>query len=212
MTTPITTEAVAHLRRVDPVMRKLIRAVGPCLWEARGERSPYESLIRAVAHQQLHGKAAENILGRFIALVPKKRFPTPKDVLVMPTELLRSVGFSGAKVAAVQDIALKAEARVVPSSAIVKKLDDETIIGRLTQVRGVGRWTVEMLLMFQLGRPDVLPVDDFGVRNGFRLTYGLSEMPKPKALLAFGEVWRPHRSVAAWYLWRAADRARAATS
>jgi DNA-3-methyladenine glycosylase II len=210
VTADSTEAALKHLRRVDPAMKALIRQVGPCLWQVRPERAPYESLIRAVAHQQLHGKAAETILGRFVALTPKKKFPTAKDISAMPPELLRSVGFSGAKAAAIADIAQKTSEGVVPTARVISKLDDEEIINRLTQVRGVGRWTVEMLLMFQLGRPDVLPADDFGVRNGFAVTYGLAEMPKPKALLAHGELWRPFRSVAAWYLWRAADRAKAA--
>lgn len=201
-----TAHACKHLRRVDPVMRGLIRDVGVCLWESHVERSPYESLVRAVAHQQLHGKAAENILARFIALTPKKDFPAPPDVLAMPLESLRAVGFSNAKALAIQDIAKKTKAGVVPTAKTIAKMDDEAIIERLVQIRGVGRWTVEMLLIFQLGRPDVFPVDDFGVRNGFRVAYGLPDLPTPKALLARGEAWRPFRSVAAWYLWRAADK------
>ena len=187
-------------------MKGLIRDVGPCLWEANVERSPYESLVRAVAHQQLHGKAAENILARFIALAPKNSFPSPADVLAMPLEVLRGVGFSSAKALSIQDIAKKTKSGVVPTAKSIAKMDDEAIILRLVQIRGVGRWTVEMLLMFQLGRLDVLPVDDFGIRNGFRVAYGLPEMPTPKALLPRGEPWRPFRSVAAWYLWRAADK------
>lgn len=201
-----TAHACKHLRRVDPVMRALILDVGECLWQPNVERSPYESLVRAVAHQQLHGKAAENILARFIALTPKKDFPAPPDVLAMPLETLRAVGFSNAKSLAIQDIARKTKTGVVPSAKAIAKMDDEAIIERLVDIRGVGRWTVEMLLMFQLGRPDVFPVDDFGVRNGFRVAYGLAEIPTPKALLAKGEPWRPFRSVAAWYLWRAADK------
>jgi DNA-3-methyladenine glycosylase II len=202
---------IKHLQKVDARLKALIREVGPCAWELRSGGTPYESLVRAVAHQQLHGKAAETILARFRALVPKKRFPTAADVLGLTTTALRGVGFSGAKVAAIQDIALHTASGLVPTTREIARLDDDAIVERLTQVRGVGRWTVEMLLMFQLGRPDVLPVDDFGVRNGFRVVHGLPEMPKPRDLLAHGEPWRPFRSVAAWYLWRAADRAKKET-
>ena len=118
---------------------------------------------------------------------------------------LRACGFSWAKIAAIRDIAAKTLDGTVPSTRAIRKLSDAEIIERLVQVRGVGRWTVEMLLIFKLGRPDVLPADDFGVRNGFRLAFGLAEMPKPKELLAHGEVWRPYATTAAWYLWRAAD-------
>jgi DNA-3-methyladenine glycosylase II len=207
----IVAAGIKHLQKVDPLLKVLIREIGPCSWEPRVGGTPYESLVRAVAHQQLHGKAAETILARFCALVPKKRFPAAADVLSLTTASLRAVGFSGAKVAAIQDIALHTESGLVPSSRAIARMSDDAIVEQLTEVRGVGRWTVEMLLMFQLGRPDVLPVDDFGVRNGFRVVYGLTEMPKPKSLLAHGEIWRPFRSVASWYFWRAADRAKKAS-
>lgn len=200
-------EAERYLSRRDPGLRKVIRAVGPCLLQPNKRTSPYESLVRAVAHQQLHGKAAETILARFVALTPKKRFPSPDEVLAFTPEQIRGVGFSAAKVLAIRDLALKTNLGVVPSARVLVKLDDESIVKRLTEVRGIGRWTVEMLLI-DLGRPDVLPIDDFGVRNGFRVAFGLPDLPKPKALLAHGEVWRPFRSIAAWYLWRAADRAK----
>lgn len=206
----MTPAALRHLRKVDPVMKRVIKEVGGCGLEPDAKRSPFESLVRAVAHQQLHGKAAESILNRFVALFPHGRFPTPAELAAVSDEALRGVGFSGSKVAAVRDIAEKTLAGIVPSPRRIVRLGDEEIIERLTSVRGVGRWTVEMLLMFQLGRPDVLPVDDFGVRAGFRVAYGLPEMPKPKEVLAAGEIWRPFRTTAAWYLWRAADRAKAA--
>ena len=123
---------------------------------------------------------------------------------------MRAAGFSRAKIAEIRDIAAKSRSGVIPTLAKIRKLGDDEIVGRLTEARGVGRWTVEMLLMFTLGRPDVLPADDFGVRHGFQLLHGLDEMPKPKVLLEFGERWRPHRTVAAWYLWRAVDLSRAA--
>lgn len=162
-------------------------------------------MVRAVANQQLNGKAAATILGRFVALFPGKRFPAPEDLAEVGDDRLRQCGFSRAKVASIRDIAAKAMSGVVPTSRQMARLPDEEIVERLTEVRGVGRWTVEMLLMFQLGRPDILPVDDFGVRNGFRLAYGKVEMPKPKELLAHGERWRPYRSAASWYLWRATE-------
>lgn len=204
----MTPEALRHLRKADPVLRRVIREIGPCTLEPEGKRSPFESLARAVAHQQLHGNAARSILARFQALFPKGRFPKPAQLLALTDEALRGVGFSGAKGAALRDIAEKAVAGVVPTSRKIAQLDDDEIVERLTSVRGVGRWTVEMLLIFQLGRPDVLPADDFGVRNGFRVAFGLPEMPKPKEVLAQGERWRPYRTTASWYLWRVADRSK----
>jgi DNA-3-methyladenine glycosylase II len=161
----------------------------------------------SIAHQQLNGTAANTILRRFIKLFPGRRFPRPEDLERVNDDAIRAAGFSRAKVAALRDLAAKALDGTVPSSRLIEKLDDAEIIARLTEVRGVGQWTVEMLLIFQLGRPDILPANDFGVRNGFRHAYGLPELPMPKELLAHGERWRPHRTTAAWYLWRAADGA-----
>lgn len=189
-------------------MKRVIGEVGPYAILTRARRSPFESLVRAIAYQQLHEKAAESILKRFIALFPGRRFPLPADVLAVSAEAIREAGFSRAKIAALQDLAAKALDGTVPTAAAIQRLDDEAIIKRLIAVRGVGRWTVEMLLIFQLGRPDVLPVDDFGVRNGFRLAYGLSSMPTPKDVMQYGERWRPYRTAAAWYLWRAVDVAK----
>lgn len=204
------TEAANHLARIDPVLRRLIREIGPCTLSPDRGRSPFESLVRAVAHQQLHGAAATTILRRFQALFATgRRFPRPEELAAVTDEALRGCGFSRAKTAALRDIAEKTLAGVVPASRQIRRLPDDEIVARLTEVRGVGRWTVEMLLIFKLGRPDVLPVDDFGVRHGFRVAHGLEEMPTPKELLAHGERWRPHRTVAAWYLWRAADRDKA---
>ena len=189
-------------------MKRLIRDIGPYDLSPRARRSPFESLARAVAYQQLHEKAAESILRRFVALCPARRFPRPDDLLAMDEQAIRSAGFSQAKVAALRDLAAKTLDGTVPTGAKVRTLDDEAIIERLITVRGVGRWTVEMLLIFQLGRPDVLPVDDFGVRNGFRITYGRRTMPTAKEVRRYGERWKPYRTAAAWYLWRAADRSR----
>jgi DNA-3-methyladenine glycosylase II len=202
------TPAAHHLARIDPVMRRLIRAVGPFTLKPRNRRSPFESLARAIAYQQLHGRAAESILRRFIALFPGRRFPKPEELLAMKSEAIRKAGLSRSKIAALQDLAAKTLDGTVPTYRVIRSLDDEAIVERLITVRGIGRWTVEMLLIFQLGRPDVLPVDDFGLRNGFRIVYGLLTMPTPKELLQYGERWKPYRTAASWYLWRAADRAK----
>ena len=199
---------IRHLSKTDPVMKRLIRDIGPYRLTPRARRSPFESLARAIAYQQLHEKAAESILRRFVALFPTKRFPQPDDLLAMNEQAIRGAGFSRAKVAALRDLASKTLDGTVPTGAIVRKLDDEAIIERLVAVRGIGRWTVEMLLIFQLGRPDVLPVDDFGVRNGFRIAYGKRSMPKPREVLRYGERWKPYRTAASWYLWRTADRSK----
>lgn len=189
-------------------MRRIIRECGPCTLVPEKRRSPFQSLVQAVAHQQLNGTAANTILRRFIKLFPGRRFPRPQDLAAVSDETLRGAGFSRAKVASIRDIAAKTLAGVVPTSRQIERLSDDEIITRLTEVRGVGRWTVEMLLIFQLGRPDVLPADDFGVRTGYRMAYRRRELPKVKELLAFGERWKPHRTTAAWYLWRVVDRAK----
>jgi DNA-3-methyladenine glycosylase II len=189
-------------------MRRLIRAHGPCGLEPEARRSPFESLVNAVAHQQLNGTAAETILRRFRGLFPGKRFPSPAQIATTSDEALRGAGFSRAKTAAIRDIAAKTLDGTVPTSRAIRAMPDEEIIERLVTVRGVGRWTVEMLLIFKLGRPDVLPADDFGVRNGFRIAFARDAMPTPKELLAHGERWRPHGTTAAWFLWRAADAAK----
>src|SRR2546429_242959 len=196
-------ETLAHLSRADAVLGGLIRAVGPCKLAAPQDCHPFQVLAQAIAHQQLNGTAANTILKRLVDSCGRGTFPTPHQVLEAPVESLRAAGFSFAKVAALKDLAAKTLAAVVPDGAALMQLSDEQIIARLTQVRGIGRWTVEMLLMFQLGRPDVLPVDDFGVRAGFRAAYGLGRMPHPRALAAWGERWKPFRTTAAWYLWRA---------
>lgn len=205
----MTPQALEHLSQTDRVMRGLIRRIGPCTLTPQRRRSPYEALVRAVAHQQLNGRAAESILARFIALFAGKRFPDPDDVLSARGRALRKAGFSRAKVRAIKHIAQKAAAGLVPTRRAAARMSDEEIIARLTEIRGVGRWTVEMLLIFTLGRPDVLPADDFGVREGYRVAYGRRQGPTAKDLLVYGERWRPHRTTAAWYLWRAADQASA---
>jgi DNA-3-methyladenine glycosylase II len=188
-------------------MRRLIRAHGPCSLVPEARRSPFESLVSAVAHQQLNGTAAETILRRFRALFPGRKFPSPAQIAAVSDDALRGAGFSRAKIAAIRDLAAKTLDGTVPTSRAIRSMPDAEIIERLIAVRGVGRWTVEMLLIFKLGRPDVLPADDFGVRNGFRLAFGLDALPTSKELLARGERWRPHGTTAAWFLWRAADAA-----
>jgi DNA-3-methyladenine glycosylase II len=201
----MTPEAHKHLSSRDPVMRLLIREHGLCELTPEARRTPFQSLVQAVAHQQLHGKAANTILQRFRKLFPGRRFPRPEDLAGVTDAQIRACGFSFAKIKAIRDIAEKTLSGVVPSPREIVKLTDDEIIERLTQVRGVGRWTVEMLLIFQLGRFDVLPAHDFGVRSGFRHAYKRRKMPEPKELLKHGELWRPHRTTAAWFLWRAAD-------
>jgi DNA-3-methyladenine glycosylase II len=203
-------EILAHFSNCDPVMAALASAVGPYTAET-DECHPFEALGEAIAHQQLNGIAARTILRRLVEACGAGCFPSPQWILETPVARLRAAGFSGAKVAALKDLAAQTLTAVVPERAALLDLDDEAIIERLTQVRGIGRWTVEMLLIFRLGRPDVLPVDDFGVRAGFRAAYGLKQLPHPKALAAWGERWRPYRSAAAWYLWRALELKRAGT-
>ena len=201
----MTPEAHKHLSSRDPVMRLLIREHGLCELVPETRRTPFQSLVQAVAHQQLNGTAANTILARFKKLFPGRRFPRPEDLAGVTDKEIRACGFSFAKIKAIRDIAEKTLSGVVPSPREIVKLSDDEIILRLTQVRGVGRWTVEMLLIFQLGRFDVLPAHDFGVRTGFGHAYKRRKLPEPKEILAYGEIWRPHRTTASWYLWRAAD-------
>ncbi len=202
-------EALRHLRR-DRNFAALIRRVGPPRLGIQRRRSPYEALMRAIAHQQLHGRAAQAILARFEALYPVGAFPPPELVLATSEVELRACGFSGSKIAAMRAICAAALDGTVPTRRGSAQLPDVELIERLTAIRGVGRWTVEMLLIFTLGRPDVLPVDDFGVREGYRLLYGLDVQPKPKALAEIGLAWAPFRSIASWYLWRSSDEGKRA--
>jgi DNA-3-methyladenine glycosylase II len=204
--------AIRHLRSVDAAMDGLIGRVGRCGLKADRAEQPYQALVSAVAHQQLHGNAARSILARFSALYPGADFPTPAMVLATSEAALRGVGFSTSKVAAIRAIAANAATGLVPTRRAAARLDDAALIEQLTQILGVGRWTVEMVLIFTLGRPDVLPVDDFGVRDGYRRLHGLDEQPRPRDLAAIGEMWAPFRSYAAWYLWRALDEARQAAN
>ncbi|NOS71822.1 MAG: DNA-3-methyladenine glycosylase 2 family protein [Verrucomicrobia bacterium] len=197
--------AVQHLLRADKRLARIIKKVGDCPLQPRLRVSPYEALVRSVAYQQLNGTAAETILRRVIALFQGERFPKPASVIAASEQSLRSAGLSRAKTAAIKDIAAKTIEGIVPPRRSLANLTDAEIIERLTVVRGVGPWTVEMLLMFTLGRPDVLPATDYGVRSGFAKVYGHSELPHPRLILEHGERWRPHRTVASWYLWRALE-------
>jgi DNA-3-methyladenine glycosylase II len=203
-----TTSAVQALAACDPRLAAAIEIIGPCAL-AKGRGSPYEALLSAIAHQQLHGNAAAAILRRLQALYPGARYPTPEELLATPEDALRACGLSRAKLLAMQDVARHTVAGTVPDRRRIQRLDNEAIVARLTEVRGVGRWTVEMLLMFTLNRPDVLPVDDFGIREGFRLLHAKRVQPKPRWLARYGERWAPYRTTASWYLWRYADYERA---
>ncbi|MDQ6939517.1 MAG: DNA-3-methyladenine glycosylase [Verrucomicrobiota bacterium] len=199
--------AKAHLSRSDPRMAELIKRARP--YEVRNAVlvRPFDALAESIAYQQLSGKAAATIWGRVRALYPKRKWLDPKLVLATPDEKLRACGLSGSKTAALKDLAAKTIEGVVPSAPALAKMSDEEIIERLTSVRGIGRWTVEMLLLFDLGRPDVWPVTDYGVQKGYAKTFRKRKLPTPKQLHRIGEKWRPYRSVAAWYFWRALDTA-----
>lgn len=202
--------AIAHLANADPDWARIIAQIGPCGLQSKSEREPYEALIRAIAHQQLHGRAAEAITGRFLALYPDMPFPAPANILATDENVLRGCGFSAAKAATIRGIAEKTLDGLVPMRSDALTLTDEELIERLISLRGVGRWTVEMILIFTLDRPDVLPVDDFGVREGWRVMKSLVRQPRPKELAKIGQAWSPYRSVAAWYLWQVANQAKLA--
>ena len=204
--------AIAHLAASDLDWDRLIARVGPCGLQPKPEREPYEALIRAIAYQQLHGRAAEAILGRFLALYPDVSFPSPTNILATDASVLRACGFSAAKVATICGIAEKTLDGLVPLRSEAMTLTDEELIARLVSLRGVGRWTVEMLLIHTLERPDVLPVDDFGVREGWRVTKSLPKQPTPGEMAKIGQAWSPFRSTATWYLWRAAEQAKRAAA
>lgn len=201
------TAAVDHLRRSDRRMRALVDRIGPPTLRIEALGDPYAALMRSIVYQQLTGKAAATILGRVCALFGGDEIPRPDQVLAASSERLRSAGLSGAKTLAVQDLARRAAGGEIPSYRSLARMDDDAIVERLTQVRGIGRWSVEMLLIFRMGRPDVWPTGDYAVRKSYAALHGLAELPSPRALHEGGEPWRPHRSAAAWYLWRALDTA-----
>jgi DNA-3-methyladenine glycosylase II len=200
-------EAMQHLAAKDERLAELIQSTQQFQLDEVLAESPYEALLEAIAYQSISGKAAATIYGRIKALGSNGRPPTPEQMLKIRKPALRKAGLSGAKVMAMKDLAKKTIEGVVPTLEVAQKLSDEELVERLTSVRGIGAWTVEMFLIFRLGRPDVLPVHDLGVKKGWSITYGKKHMPKPKELLAFGERWRPYRTVASWYMWRACHRA-----
>ena len=200
-------EATKHLAERDDCLRLLIEETLPFQIDVADAQSPYEALLESIAYQSISGKAAATIFGRVKALSATGRAPTPQEMLKLRKPALRKAGLSGAKILAMKDLAQKTIEGIVPSFDEALKLSDEELVERLVSVRGIGAWTVEMFLIFRLGRPDVLPVHDLGVKKGWAITYGKKHMPKPKELLAFGERWRPYRTVASWYMWRACQRA-----
>jgi len=214
-------EAAAALSAVDPKLARLIARAGPPTFRLAANQSPFEALTEAIIYQQLHGRAAAAIHARLIAgFQPMPTLspihPTPEQILEVPTQELRAAGLSAAKTLALRDLAAKTLDGTVPSLAKIRRMDDQAIIDHLTQVRGIGKWTVEMMLIFRLGRPDVFPTSDYGVRKGFALTFqGLKPttkvtpdlLAKPADMERRGKKWTPWKSVASWYLWRACDLA-----
>jgi DNA-3-methyladenine glycosylase II len=201
------TEATKHLAERDDCLKRLMAETVPFQMDQDLLQSPYEALLEAIAYQSISGKAAATIYGRIKALSASGRAPTPQEMLRLGKSVLRKAGLSGAKVLAMKDLAEKTIEGVVPTLEQAEKLSDEELVERLVSVRGIGAWTVEMFLIFRLGRPDVLPIHDLGVKKGWSVAYGKKHMPRPKELLAFGERWRPYRTVASWYMWRAFERA-----
>ena len=198
--------AVAALRAADPKLRRLIDRIGPCRMQLKTTPSIFAALAESIVYQQLHGKAAAAIFARVRALFPRARGALSAAQILSASEAdLRGAGLSNAKFLALRDLAERHENGSIPTLAQIQKLDDEAIIERLSEVRGIGRWTVEMLLMFRLGRPYVLPVDDYGVRKGFSIAFGIEALPTKAELATRAERWKPHRTVASWYLWRATD-------
>ena len=197
--------AIDHLAGTDLRFAALIKRVRPFDVVAQPLVRPFDSLAESIAYQQLSGKAAATIFGRVRALYSKRKWLDPKMVLATSDEALRACGLSRSKTAALKDLAAKTLDGTVPSGRALTRMSDEEIIERLTTVRGIGRWTVEMLLLFELGRLDVWPVADYGVQKGFAKTFGRRKLPTRKQFLKIGEKWRPYRSVAAWYFWRALD-------
>jgi 3-methyladenine DNA glycosylase/8-oxoguanine DNA glycosylase len=199
--------AVEHLRASDATLARVIDEIGPFRIQRKQRPSIFVALAEAIVYQQLTGKAAATIFGRLCALFPNAtNGPTAEQILGAPEEELRSAGLSGSKLLSLRDLAQRAVSGQLPTPAEILGMEDEAIIERLTEIRGIGRWTAGMLLIFHFGRPDILPVDDYGVRKGFAIAYDC-ELPSPKGLTAFGVRWKPYRTVASWYLWRVVERA-----
>jgi DNA-3-methyladenine glycosylase II len=199
--------ACTHLSAGDEKLAELIQSTTPFQLDEILAESPYAALVESITHQSISGKAAATIFARVKALSSTGGIPTPQEMLKLKKPALRKAGLSGAKIRAMKDLAQKTIEGIVPTLEQAEKMSDDELVERLVSVRGIGAWTVEMFLIFRLGRPDVLPIHDLGVKKGWSVTYGKKHMPKPKELLAFGERWRPYRTVASWYMWRAFERA-----
>jgi DNA-3-methyladenine glycosylase II len=195
--------SVRHLKRIDPILAAVIEAVGPCRMELRTDGTHFQALVRSIVFQQLSGKAASTILGRLNALYPGNA-PTPDAVLATDDDTLRSVGLSRQKIGYLRDLSSKVVTGELPLDA-VEQMSDDDLIAHLVQVKGIGRWTAQMFLMFRLGRPDVLPELDLGIQNAIRKAYRKRKRPTPKDVRKIGAKWSPHSSVASWYLWRSLE-------
>ena len=195
-------QPVRALAASDPVLARLIDRIGPCTLQPKGEPDLFQALLRSIIFQQLHGKAATAIHARVVALMPQS---SAESLHALPDEFLRGAGLSANKLLAVRDLAAKTLDGTVPPITVVAKLSDDALIECLTRVRGIGPWTVQMLMIFYLGRPDVMPASDFGIRKAFSLLYRRGRPVTPAAILRHARRWRPHRSLASWYLWRSLD-------
>lgn len=199
----MTRTAVARLKRADPVLRGVIEAVGPCRYAPRADGSHFDALLRAILYQQLSGKAAGTIHGRMQAIYGG-RDPLPQELLATPDETVRAAGVSRQKLGYLRDLAMHVEDGLLPLDEI-ESMEDEEVIAALVGVKGIGRWSAQMFLMFRLGRPDVVPELDLGIQKGIQLAYGLADLPRPRDVLRIAEPWAPYRTVASWYLWRTLD-------
>lgn len=199
------TVAVAHLRTADPALTGLIKKVGPFSLKLTPTKSLFEALLRSIVYQQLHGKAAATIHGRVLTVLAQHGGPTAEATGLATDDDLRGAGLSRNKLLAIRDLATKCRAGTVPALATARKLGDDELVARLTEVRGIGPWTVHMLLLFHLGRPDVMPTGDFAIRLAFQKLYHKRRSPTPEAIIKHARSWQPYRSVASWYLWRSLD-------
>jgi DNA-3-methyladenine glycosylase II len=200
-------KAVAHLRRADPALARIIDTVGPFGMKLKSSRSLFGALAEAIVYQQLSNKAAATIYGRIEALYPRARQGfTPAHILRTADDRLRGAGLSRAKVLALRDLAQRVAGRALPTLEEAQDLEDAALVERLIEVRGIGRWSAEMFLMFRLGRPDVLPLDDYSLRKAYATAFRKRALPSPQALEKHGEKWRPYRTVASWYLWETLNR------
>jgi DNA-3-methyladenine glycosylase II len=195
--------SVSYLKRADPVLARVIERVGPCRFEPRAKGTHFHALLRSIVYQQLSGKAASTILDRVLSIYGG-RYPRPAQLIETTEEMLRKAGLSRQKLTYLRDLAAKVDSGEVPL-ARVRRLDDEEIITHLTHVKGIGRWTAQMFLMFRLGRPDVLPELDLGIQTAIQRAYNLPKRPLPKDVLRIGAPWRPHATIASWYLWRSLE-------